>query len=414
MRILFVSNFYPPHHIGGYEQSCREAADGLKARGHEIRVLTSTYGVKGPESDGEVFRWLETDIDWEPQPLGLRALRLLKREVRNQSALRRIVREFKPDLAYLWNLKGVSLSIAFQAQRAKIPTCFYVGDTWLESWRKDQWYALWPPAPRRRVVRVASRALRLVLEAFDILTTDRLELQEVQFASHFLKRRMEAAGESVANADVLYWGIDLEQFQRKDKGDGVKRLLFVGQVVHQKGVHTAVEALRVLVQDHGHTLLKLTIVGGSIIPEDVLELHRTVESHGLKDNVVFVGPLFRERLPEVYRAHDVLLFPSIVDEGLGLTILEGMASGLAVLGTASGGSAEILEHEKTGLVFPKEDAATCAAQILRLLDDPELFERLRESGRRLIEERFRMDEVIVRIEQSLHRIVDGPKKAHEL
>jgi glycogen(starch) synthase len=409
MRILFVSNFYPPYHIGGYEQSCREAAQALTARGHEIRVLTSTYGVNGPECDGEVYRWLETDIGWGPQPLGLRALRLLRREVRNQWAFRRIVTEFKPDLVYLWNLKGISISIALRAQRANIPTCFYVGDTWLESWRKDQWYALWPPAPRRRVVRVASRALRSLLEAFDIIATGTLELREVQFASHFLKRRTQEAGEAVANADVVYWGVDVEQFPRKCNGDGVKRLLFVGQVVQQKGVHTAVEALRTLVRDRGHSLLKLTIIGGSIIPEYVLELRQTVRSHGLQENVEFVGPLPRERLPEVYRTHDVLLLPSIVDEGLGLTILEGMAAGLAVLGTASGGSAEILEHEITGLVFPKEDAETCAAQILRLIEDRRLFDRLRENGRRAIEERFRLDRLMVRIEDSLHRICTGAK-----
>ena len=43
MRILFLSNFYPPVSRGGYEQWCQEVADGLVARGHEVTVLTSDY-----------------------------------------------------------------------------------------------------------------------------------------------------------------------------------------------------------------------------------------------------------------------------------------------------------------------------------------------------------------------------------
>ena len=46
MRILFLSNFYPPHAIGGYEQWCQEVADRLQARGHVVTVLTSRYGLQ--------------------------------------------------------------------------------------------------------------------------------------------------------------------------------------------------------------------------------------------------------------------------------------------------------------------------------------------------------------------------------
>jgi glycosyltransferase involved in cell wall biosynthesis len=126
-----------------------------------------------------------------------------------------------------------------------------------------------------------------------------------------------------------------------------------------------------------------------------------VSDCGLEENVEFIGFVQHERLPEVFRAHDVLLFPSICDEGLGITILEAMASGLPVLGTASGGSAEILKHEETGLVFPKEDAEACAAQLARLLDDRELFERLRRNARLLVEENFRIERLMDQIERSL-------------
>ena len=45
MRILVVSNLYPPHIIGGYELGCRDIVEALKRRGHELLVLTSDYGI---------------------------------------------------------------------------------------------------------------------------------------------------------------------------------------------------------------------------------------------------------------------------------------------------------------------------------------------------------------------------------
>ncbi|MDX6559888.1 MAG: glycogen synthase [Blastocatellia bacterium] len=400
MRVLFVSNLYPPHYLGGYELGCHEAVQRLKQGGYEVRVLTSTYGVGGRQFDGEVYRWLETDMGQRVQPLGLRALRLLRKEIRNQSAVKRIASEFRPNLIYFWNLRGISISIAFWAQRRNISTCFYVFDQWIETWRQDQWYALWPPAPRRFAVQLASRAARSLLGAFDLLTTDSLDLRHVQFASRFLQRVTLAAGEPVANGDVIHWGIDIDEFPFQN-AVAVGQLLFVGQIARHKGVHTCIEALNILINDYGQTNLNLTIVGSGRDHEYNGELQRLVILHGLEKRVRFIGFLPRDQLRKVYRAHGVLLFPSVWDEPFGLGILEAMASGLAVVGTASGGSAEILEHEVTGLAFPKEDAESCATEILRLLTDPQLFERLRRNGRQTVEERFTINRAIDKIEQAL-------------
>ena len=66
MRILFVSSQYPPYELGGYEQLCYEVKEELVSRGHEVRVLTSRYGVKSKAEihDGNVIRslYLMADI----------------------------------------------------------------------------------------------------------------------------------------------------------------------------------------------------------------------------------------------------------------------------------------------------------------------------------------------------------------
>lgn len=398
---MVISNLYPPHHLGGYEMGCKEVVEGLKARGHEARVLTSTYGIDQPATDDEVYRWLVTDFGCEPKPPARRALQLLRKEARNQGAFKRVAKDFCPDLVYVWNLTGISVSLALWAQQLGIPTSFYVFDRWLKSWRNDGWYALWPPSPRRRIVRLVDRAARSSLNTLGLLTTGALDLSHVQFASHYLKRDLLEAGEHVAAGEVIHWGINLGDMPFKIGGGEPTRLLFVGQIGPHKGVHTAVEALRILVHDHGRSELKMTVVGGSTLPNYVSEIKQLARSYRLEENIEFTGAVTHERLPEIYRAHDILLFPSVCDEGLGITILEAMAFGLGVIGTASGGSAEVLEHEVTGLVFPKEDAEVCARHVLRLLNDRELFERLRLTSRQRVEESFNTDTMMEKIERSL-------------
>ena len=65
MRILFLSNFYPPIRAGGYAQLCQEVAWNLQERGHVINVLTSNYKrEQAPEGERQVLRnlYLENDL----------------------------------------------------------------------------------------------------------------------------------------------------------------------------------------------------------------------------------------------------------------------------------------------------------------------------------------------------------------
>lgn len=63
MKILFLSNLYPPHHIGGYGMLCLEVVEGLAKRGHDVTVLTSNHGVDEEITEGYVHRWLTLESD---------------------------------------------------------------------------------------------------------------------------------------------------------------------------------------------------------------------------------------------------------------------------------------------------------------------------------------------------------------
>jgi glycogen synthase len=406
LKILILSSLYPPHYIGGYELGCRDVVEALKCRGHTIKVLTSTYGVGRPTDDGEVYRWLQSDLGWSFESSADNQIKLVAKELRNRRAFRRLAAEFQPDLVYIWPIRYISLSLALMAQRVGLPVCYYVSDNWLASW---EWLDRWIYLPRHPIKRFSRRLLALGVEALGGRTAGAtLDLRHVQFTSEHIKRAALAAGKPVEHAAVIHWGVDLNRFPyRQAARPSSRRILYVGQLARVKGVHTAVAAFQQAVAARSDSDLTLTIAGGTIFPAYEAELRALVRSNGLEQRVSFTGLLAHDQLPALYQEHDILIFPSIWDEPFSITLLEALASGLAVVGTTTGGSAEILRHGENALIFPPEDAGACAALVLRLIDQPELCEQLRWNGRRTVEERFRIETMIDKIDAALQAACSG-------
>ena len=63
MKILCLSNFYPPYQIGGYEMLCQEVVNALAQRGHTVTILAGTYGVDQPVIEGNLHRLLTLESD---------------------------------------------------------------------------------------------------------------------------------------------------------------------------------------------------------------------------------------------------------------------------------------------------------------------------------------------------------------
>jgi hypothetical protein len=123
LKICVVSNYYPPHFIGGYELGCRDVVEALRGRGHQVRVLTSTYNVEKPHDDGVVHRRLKIGDWWTPNSLGGLAA-VINKEMANLRAFRKICSDFHPDLIYVWNPVGISLSLVSVSQRLGLPVAF--------------------------------------------------------------------------------------------------------------------------------------------------------------------------------------------------------------------------------------------------------------------------------------------------
>jgi glycosyltransferase involved in cell wall biosynthesis len=155
------------------------------------------------------------------------------------------------------------------------------------------------------------------------------------------------------------------------------RVVSVGRLTHQKDPLVLLRAWQLI--DGPHCL---AIVGDGPIKDDLeAEIHR----RGLAGRVELLGA--RDDVPEILGASDLFVMASRW-EGLPLAIIEAMMSGLPVVATAVGGVPEEVVDGETGLLVPPGSPEALARAMQRLIDDPQLRERVGAAGRRRALERF--------------------------
>lgn len=399
MRILALSNYYPPHHIGGYELGCKDVVGGLVERDHEVSVLTSTHGVARPQTTAGVHRRLHAGgLSTLPKGNLLDAVTV---EFRDHRTLTRLVCQLKPQLISVWNLGGLADSLTGTIQQLEIPAIYHLSDGWLIHKLQRN---LWRRMSQRRSRQVGKAMLRVTLGLLlpESLLPDPgdLRLRHCHFTSKALKEQYLGCGFLLSSANVIYWGIPLDTYvpgRRTGPNNGVK-LLFVGQLEKHKGVHTALQAVAKLVNKRGLNSARLTIVGAGKDREYDRWLTQMVIDANMQGHVEFLGRVPRDSMPNVYNEHDILVFPSVWEEPFSLTLLEAMACGLAVVATTTGGSKEILVDGWNSLTFRAEHPDELAAQLERLIENEGLRQYVSENAVETVKSRFDITHMVDQIE----------------
>ena len=194
---------------------------------------------------------------------------------------------------------------------------------------------------------------------------------------------------------VVHNGIDVDRFRGVEPAelrvpaDGVS-VGFVGRFVDWKGVLTLAEAWREVAPSIPRAYLVLVGEG-----EEEPEMRRRLEG---VERVRWLG--FREDVPEVMAALDVLVYPSVM-EGFGLAAVEAMASGLPVVAAEAGALPEVVGDGGAGTFVPPHDPSALAHAIRRLVDDPEARHAMGARGRRRVEEEFDVERMVDRYEAVL-------------
>lgn len=409
MNLLFVSNLYPPHHLGGYEQLCHEVASRLQARGHAVHVLTSTFGVQQPQSAPGIDRELQLESDvyyYRPQQI----LRFRTIQSHNRQAVAHALQTIKPEAVILWGMWKLSKQVAQQLEEPTAPPlAYYLASEWPNEPSAHEEY--WDTPANTLIGRLFKRSLRGTTRA--MLQSEwrpyPLRYQNVMTCSAAVRDNLVAAHVPIEHAKVVYHGIDPEVYSitaehaANQSSDSLK-VVFVGSLVPHKGTHTIIEAIGHILENTPDAPITLDILGKGH-PDYEAKLHDMVKQWRLDSIVTFHDPIAREQLPEFLANFNTLVLSSIWAEPLARISQEAMAARLALVGTLTGGTTEILEDGINGLGFPPDDAQALAQQLIRLMNEPALRRQLAAAGWKTVTERFTMTRMLEELEAYLNQLV---------
>jgi glycosyltransferase involved in cell wall biosynthesis len=412
MRILFLSNFYPPAHLGGKEIRCQEVVQGLGMRGHACLVLTSDFAPKGVTlpDQAEVCRVLALEADVHKYHPLQHLLRYPARLRANLCILDATISTFEPDLVFIWGMWNLSPALAALAEE-RLPgrVVYSFGGYWpLEPDVHEQYWKARDDHWLGRQFRRALASLALSSRYRPVHACS-LTFPHAITCSQSVLDQLQEGGLILPHGKVMFSGIDVNYFvpiqEPGSCAPGQLNVLYAGGLSPRKGIHVLIQAMRLLVRQ-GHQHIHVTIVGEGH-SEYRIELERMVNDAALSESVHFQPAVPRCDMPRLLQQFDALVLPSgsEVPEPLSRVVMEAMACGLVVVGTGAGGTPEMIEHGVDGLLFAPGDSAALADHIRSVAADPHLRQRLSTMARHTAEARFQIGRMVDEIEAFLEGVL---------
>ncbi len=404
MKILTVSNYYPPFYQGANEISCEATVNELARRGHQVEVLCGNWGIMEksqsahPTTDS-IYRLLHLH-SFRNLSRGKRLLAQLGKAYTSRLDYRlalRIGTRSRPDLVYVWNMGGLSMSVLSALQQLRACTVFELHDYWLlERYRN---LVLEPSRLKK--------AYRSVVEGCSRF--ENLQFHSLIAISEPLKSEYVRGGFPADDFTVMRRPVPVPyaegRSRRRDRQPSGLHLLFAGRLVREKGTHIAVQALALLAEQAPQPVY--LDIAGSGSSGYLQELEHMVVAEGLGEKVRFLGMVDRSRLIDMYEEYDAVLAPSIWCEPLAQVVLEAMARGVCVIASDRGGPSEVITHEKDGLLVPAGDPQALAQAILRLSQNQQLCEDLGQAGLQTVRLRFSFQSALDELEEYLGSVVSS-------
>ena len=358
MRVLHLSSLYPPHIVGGAERSVSMLAEAQAAAGWDVAAACLTPGdAVEEERDGvRVFRmphgndfWLE---DWLSHTQRQREWAKFRQQA-NFAIERRfgaVIDAFKPDLVNTHSMVDISTRVWRAAQRRGVPIVHTLRDFDLLCAASSMFRDTGPCTHRHLKCRVLTFTKQFDQRAVSAVTAVGGEVLERHLRYRFFDHVPPHHRRVIWNTAQV---AGIADDYVKPALSGPITFGYLGRLSPEKGVDTLLAAARLLPP----TGWRLLIAGAALGPiEPYLEL-----AAGLP--VEFIG---FQSPKDLFERIDVLVAPSLWAEPLGRTVLEAYQAQVPVIGSRSGGIAEIIADD-AWLVAPG-DVAALAERMCAVLD----------------------------------------------
>jgi glycogen synthase len=367
VRILVVTNLYPPVTFGGYETCCGLVVDHLREL-HDVWVLTSEDGVERAQARSWIWRRLPLFSGVSGDTLT--AALLTRRAIRE---VRRALHESRPDLVFVWAGARIPKGAIRVLETCGVPLAFSIHDYWFDRPYDHDPFVRYL-AGREQPARAAWSVLTRVVNRSPSL---RLDLSSVTPAAvcwnSDTTRRLTSVSSTVeVLLEQTIYPATIHQRRLCDiqrKPDARTTILFVGRITPEKGPDVALRAIAALQRDQGIEA-ELVMCGA---PAAGIEgkLRALADELGIAERVRMTGAVGADKLADMYAGAHVLLVPSVWEEPFGLVCLEGALARVPLVASRTGGIPEMLREEEHALFFPSGDATAAAAAIARALTQPQ-------------------------------------------
>jgi glycosyltransferase involved in cell wall biosynthesis len=371
LRILVLSNLFPPAVQGGYELECADVVDHLRTR-HEVLVLTSTRGAGAGESG--VARLLPT-----VPPGGLaRSLLAPLDALRAARTARRVLASFRPDLLYVWNAAQIPQAALRVAETTGVPVAYRVCEHWFGDLYRTDRFMRHLYGDEHGARRVWARLMRLCNGAPGLrLDVHAAVPAAVSWNSEAL-RRLAPAPPTVR---TVLERVDHPATRRGEALVGLARrpapvptVACIGRVDPVKGTDVAYRALAAL-RDR-HRVDARLVVAGQGDPAFRRRLAALAAELSITAAVEDRGQLDAGGVAALLAEAHALVAPSVWEEPAGLVCVEAALARVPVVASRVGGIPELLHEGEHALLVPPADADACAAALAAALaGGPEVEQR---------------------------------------
>lgn len=351
-RILLTSDYLPPSD-GGVEQVVQKLALHLVDEGFEVGIFTLDDGTRAFELQDvpEISFYTASALDLT-EIVGLQSMF----SVSALREFRRVLQEFQPDIVHAHNrFFYTSVLAALYSIRAdyKLVTTLHLGDIGMISGLGG----------------AAAKTFEQTISRFVISRSEQVIC--VSAAAELIAQSLGAKRTAVVRNAV-----DVDEFSPNPTNG--KSLLYIGRFVHNNGIQDLLTALPSILDSHPDA--EIHLVGSGPMGEEV---QKTIQSSGLSDSVTIYD--YVDDISEMYNRASVFCRPSY-SEGLPLTMLEAMASGVPPVVTAIAGVPEVVTDHETGIFLEPGNPDEVAQAVIELFDNAELRARLSKNAREFITE----------------------------
>ncbi len=209
----------------------------------------------------------------------------------------------------------------------------------------------------------------------------------------FFRKKIIALGIPPEKVMVNFSSLNLKRFSFKERSPHFEkeiRLITTGRIVEKKGIHVALKALALLVEQYPQ--IRYTIAGDGSYKEIITQ---QVQDLKLEEYVTFTGPYTADELPGLLDQADIFVGPSVTasskdQDAIPNTLKEAMAVGIPVVTTYHGGIPEMITNGVNGLLAEEYDAQGLAKNITYLINHPEALPRLTKAARKTVEDTFEL------------------------